>query len=97
MKVIILAGGNTTRLYPITKLNRGKTSKLKIKFYSYELHFYDNDIIEIAKDVIPSDRDKFEITSINEEYLKRDKVKVLLTYLGSIVKTVKWYWKKHQW
>jgi len=46
------------------------------------MYFYDNEAIKIAKRVKPSDRGELEITSVNEEYLKRGKLKVKLLGRG---------------
>lgn len=48
------------------------------------LYFYDNDVVEIAKNVQPSERGELEITAINEEYLKRGKLKVTVLDDGDV-------------
>ena len=40
------------------------------------LYFYDNSVVEIAKNINPSPRGEFEITDINKEYLRQGKLKV---------------------
>ncbi|WP_017976869.1 glucose-1-phosphate thymidylyltransferase RfbA [Actinopolyspora halophila] len=44
------------------------------------LYFYDNEVVDIARSLSPSERGELEITDINSEYLKRDRAR--LTELG---------------
>lgn len=53
-----------------------KPTQPKSNFAVVGLYFYDNDVIQIAKNTQPSERGELEITSINEECLKRGKLKV---------------------
>lgn len=46
------------------------------------LYFYDNDVVEIAENLKPSDRGELEITDVNKEYLKRGKLDVKLMGRG---------------
>jgi glucose-1-phosphate thymidylyltransferase len=60
-----------------------KPEQPKSNFAVVGLYFYDNDVIEIAKNIKPSDRGELEITAVNEEYLKRGKLKVQTMGRGS--------------
>lgn len=60
-----------------------KPKQPKSNYANAGLYFTDNDVVEIAKNVKPSERGEVEITSVLDEYLQRGKLKVSLLDQGT--------------
>ncbi len=59
-----------------------KPEKAKSNYAVTGLYFYDKEVVSIAKGLKPSARHEYEITDVNNEYLKRGKLKVQLLGRG---------------
>jgi glucose-1-phosphate thymidylyltransferase len=59
-----------------------KPEKPKSNFAVPGLYFYDNSVVEIAKNIAPSPRGEFEITDVNRKYLEDKKLKVAVLDRG---------------
>jgi len=65
----------------VTSLEEKPTNP-KSNYAVVGLYFYPNDVVKKAKDVVPSDRGELEITSLNQDYLREQRLKVELMGRG---------------
>ena len=74
---------NDPERYGVVEFNNGKAisiyekpKKPKSNYAITGIYFYDNSVVELSKTLKPSKRGELEISSINEFYLKKNKLKV---------------------
>jgi glucose-1-phosphate thymidylyltransferase len=98
LKSATVAEGATIFAYPVTDPERygvvefdseykaisieEKPAHPKSNYAVPGLYFYDNDVVQIAKTIKPSARGEYEITTVNETYLKARKLKVAVLGRG---------------
>ncbi len=61
-----------------------KPKKPKSSFAIPGIYFYDSSVVEISKNIKPSSRGELEISSINEEYMRRGQLKVSVLPRGTV-------------
>ena len=61
-----------------------KPSKPKSNYAVPGLYYYENSVVDVAKEIKPSDRGEYEITDINKFYLERNALEVKILSKGSV-------------